>query len=180
MKKSDSGVFDIFVRYFIIIIFGLGNLFILYKIFTPLTLVLLYFILNIFGDPQIIGNIIFIGLNSIEIVPACVAGAAYYFLFVLAMSCRINFKTRIKAIGIVLGGFFVLNIIRLSVLSFLVDSSSFDVLHWISWHFLSAIIVFGLWIFAIKILNIKSVPVYDDFRYLLKLTKKPKRKKKKN
>ena len=168
--KQDDKLFSIFVRYFFIIVLGVGNLFVFYKIFSPLTIYGLGFVLGFFRNVDIIGNIVYFGLDSIEIIPSCVAGAAYYFLFSLVMACRMEIKTRFKAIGALIGSFFLFNMIRLIVLSFLIGGASFEVVHWISWHLMSTLVVVALWIFAIKIFKIEAIPVWDDFKYLFSLS----------
>lgn len=185
MRKDDSILFNLFLRYFLIILFGLGNFYVFYLIFTPLTTYATYSILNIFSSPSLSGNLIFFKDYVFEIIPSCVAGAAYYLLFLITMSMpNINIKRRLEVVGASLGAFFIFNVLRLAFLISISSRSSFELIHWISWHFISTIFVIGIWIFLVKYFKIKSIPVYSDLKYLFKLTglkkKKSKRNKKRN
>jgi hypothetical protein len=40
---------------------------------------------------------------------------------------------------------------------------------------LSTILVAGIWILSIKIFKINKIPVYSDIKFLISLTKKPKK-----
>lgn len=44
----------------------------------------------------------------------------------------------------------------------------FNTVHMIIWKFFSWIYVFIVWIFLIKLFKVKSIPVYDDFKYFYK------------
>ena len=79
VKKASVNVVNLFIRYILLVLFGIGNLFIIYFIFTPLTVYPVYWILDLFY--KIIFNpfskTIFIGNYQIELINACIAGAAY-------------------------------------------------------------------------------------------------------
>lgn len=138
----------IFLRYLIIILAGLGNLWIFYFLFTPITSILVFSLTN----------------QNIELIPACIAGAAYYLLFILAMSVqKLTIKRRILTILFLFLSFLILNVLRIVFLASIIDSPLFDILHKIFWYALSTIFVVGLWIIAVKIFKIKSIPIYDDF-----------------
>jgi exosortase/archaeosortase family protein len=182
MNKQYKEILKIFSRYFFIFLVGIGNLYLFYKIFTPLTINIFYLILGFFEETNLNGNIIRFGRNVIEIVPACVAGAAYYLLFILGMTIRVDVRTRVKAILTALGAFFILNISRLLVLAFLIENPSFELIHWIFWHIVSTLFVIGIWLGTVKFYKIKSIPLYSDLKYIKKLSKGKysKRKKKHN
>jgi exosortase/archaeosortase family protein len=168
MKNQYKKILFVFFRYFSVLLLGLGNLYLFYKILTPITIKTVSGILSIFGA-SISNDIIHFGNSSFEIVPACVAGAAYYLLFILIMTTKMEVKTRIKALGVSLGVFFILNIFRLVALILLVDSPSFELIHWIFWHILSTILVVGIWFGTVKLFNIKSIPAYGDILDIAKL-----------
>ncbi len=171
MKKSNELIKIIF-RYLLILIFGLGNLFIFYKIFTPLTIYPLKFILSLFSNTILVDNIILFNENAIEIISACVAGAAYYLIFTLVMSTYgLTIKKRIKIILFCFFSFLILNILRILLLIFLIGTVFFNAAHLFFWYFLSTIFVVLIWIISVKIFKIKSIPVYTDIKQLAKTIK---------
>lgn len=170
--KNKKNIAGIFARYLIILAFGAGNLWIFYRIFTPLTLYSTSFALNFFSDATINGNVIIFKSLFIELIPACVAGSAYYFLLLLIMATpEINYKKRIKIILFSFAVFFVLNIIRIASLALIINSSYFNALHMILWYILSTLFVVGIWLADIKIFRIKAIPFYDDFKFIRKMIK---------
>ena len=168
MDKQTKKIFLMFSRYFAVLLFGLSNLYLFYKIFTPPTIHIFYFIISIFTDANLVNNLISFGESTVEIVPACVAGAAYYLLFVLVMLTAMDVKTRAKALSASLMAFFVANIFRLLILSSLIGNINFELIHNIFWHLVSTVFVVGIWFGTVKFYNIKSVPMYTDFLYLKK------------
>ncbi|MEM4625470.1 MAG: pacearchaeosortase, partial [Candidatus Pacearchaeota archaeon] len=95
---ADSS--KIFMRYLVILFLGLFNLFIIYFIFTPITVNSIYFILNLFYKSQLSQETIIIyPFDSetpfqIDLIPSCIAGAAYYFLIILNLSTPMNLRQR--------------------------------------------------------------------------------------
>ncbi len=182
MNKQSKKIIGLFSRYFAIILIGLGNLYIIYKILTPLTVHFLNIVLSIFVETNLVENIISIGIKRIEIIPACVAGSAFYLLFLLIMSTAdIKPKKRALALSTALAAFFMLNIIRMLILIPLTNTTSFEIIHWIFWHIISTLFVVGIWFGSVKIYKIKSMPMYTDLKYirsLMKSSKNSKRKKK--
>lgn len=179
MSKRNTEMLLIFLRYFSVVLVGLGNLFLIYWIFTPLTVGLCYAIISIFSVSNLAGNIISFNGNSIELISSCIAGAAYYLLFCLAMLTKMNYKTRIKTILLSTFAFFSFNIVRILVLTLILNSPSFEIIHWLSWNILSTIFVVLIWIFTIKKYRVSSVPVYSDMIYIEKTLKRKKTKRKK-
>lgn len=181
MKKQSKKILGLFSRYFIIILIGLGNLYIIYKLLTPLTIHVLNTILSIFTNPTLTDNIIHLNGTLIKIVPACVAGAAFYLLLLLILSTTdIKPEIRIKAILTAFAMFFTLNILRILILIPMINISYFETIHWIFWHFISTIFVVAIWFSVVKIYKIKSIPVYSDLKYLKSLIKPIKKSKRKN
>ena len=180
-KQNFPRITGIFARYFVTLLIGVGNLYVIYKILTPLTVYILSAILSIFTDATLYGNTIHLNGATIEIVSACVAGSAFYLLLLLLMlTADIKPETRAKAITTSFAMLFALNILRMLVLIPIMGASYFGTIHWISWHVISTIFVVGIWISIVKIYKIKTIPVYSDIKYIISLvkTKKPKRKKK--
>jgi hypothetical protein len=94
-KKIES----IALRYLTILVFGLGNLFLIYSLFTPLTYYSVSFILSLFGNVINFYDLRIIIFNqiSIELVNACIAGSAYFLLIILNFSIpNIQNARRIK------------------------------------------------------------------------------------
>ena len=108
---------------------------------------------------------------SIEIIKACVAGSAYYLLFILNVSVpKIKFKKRIKMLLFSFAFFLILNIIRIFALAlmFVSGTSSFESLHKIFWYAGATIFVVLIWFVEVKLFKIKEIPIYSDFRCLIK------------
>ena len=177
MKKSANNFFDIIIRYFILILVALPNLFLFYAIFTPITIYSVYFLFEIFFDVTLFGNIIFIKFFRIELIEACIAGAAYYLLFILNLATPgIKTGKRIKLILFSFLTFLIINILRIFFLGlmFLAGSSLFDITHQIFWYLGSTLFVVLIWFAEVKLFKIKQIPFYSDLKYLLqesKLTK---------
>ena len=85
-KQSFPRITGLFARYFAMLLIGIGNLYIIYKILTPLTIYILNAILSIFTNTTLYENAICLNGVTIEIVPACIAGSAFYLLLLLIMS----------------------------------------------------------------------------------------------
>lgn len=163
----------IFIRYIALIVLGIGNLALFYIIFTPLTIYPATWILNIFYKAYSINNMVFFNGISIKIIPACVAGAAYYFLLGLNLTTRMKNKTRVYSILLLFGVFLALNIIRIVAFSILYYKGFpyFDLAHEAFWYFGSSIMVVGIWLLNIFIFKIKHAPIYDDLKDLIKYVK---------
>lgn len=174
-------ILDIFLRYSILIVVAIPNLFLFYYIFTPLTIYPVYFLLGLFFNANLVGNMIFLNGNSlIEIIEACVIGSAYYLLLILNLTIpQIKLKKRIKAIIFSFGILLLINIFRIFLLSVLFASKSdfFEIAHKFLWYFGSIVIVILIWFLTVRIFKIKKIPVYSDFKTVLKNIRKGKRKK---
>ena len=81
--NQNKYIGDLAVRYGLIVLLGLGSLSLYYFLLTPPTIFVLSFILGIFTDSFYVSNIIFLREITIEIIPACVAGSAFYLLTIL-------------------------------------------------------------------------------------------------
>jgi len=172
MDKNSKKITNLFSRYIALVLLGLGNLYLFYLILTPTTIHTVNTILSIFIHTTLINNFIITATNIIEIVPACVAGAAFYLLlFLIFTTADIKPRTRFLATITALISFFILNIIRIVILFFLTNNTYFSTIHWIFWHLISTIFVIAIWLSVIKIYKIKSIPVYSDFKYLKGLIK---------
>ena len=162
---------DIFIRYLIILLIALPNLFIFYFLFTPLTIYPLFLIFNIFfRDIILIGNSFFIKGFQIEIIGACVAASAYYLLTILNLSIpNISIKKRIKMISFAFLFLLSLNILRIFFLSvfFVSGFSFFDFTHKLFWYLGTTVFVVLIWFIGVKKYNIKEIPIYSDIKFLI-------------
>ncbi len=172
MRKTSKQFLDILIRYSILILIALPNLWLFYFIFTPLTLYPVYFLLNLFFNVSLTGNVVEImNCASIEIIPACIAGSAYYLLLILNLSLqKIKLRKRLNMISIALIAFLLINIIRVFLLStiFFLDFSWFDIAHKLFWYVGSIVFVIGIWFAEMKFFKIKEIPFYSDIKFLFK------------
>tara|TARA_Y100000310_G_C20540934_1_gene743254 strand:+ start:421 stop:993 length:573 start_codon:yes stop_codon:yes gene_type:complete len=172
MKTQDKQLLNLVIRYAIILLAGLGNLFIFYKILTPLTINTVAFIFNLFTKTSVAGNLIITQKLILEIIPACVAGSAYYLLLILVLATpKIELLKRIKLLIFSFISLFILNIVRIIILSLTSTSSYFELTHLIFWYFVSTIFVVAIWILSVKLFKIKKIPVYSDLKFLANLSK---------
>ncbi|NPE27053.1 pacearchaeosortase [Methanococcoides sp. SA1] len=161
---------DIFLRYLLVLLLGIGNFYIFREILTPLTIHTVYQILSIFTNTTLIVDTIQTSSYTIQIAPPCIATSAFYLLFFLIMSTpNMKIKTRSKAILTALGALFVLNVARILLLVPLINTTYFEAIHWIFWHLVSIVFVLAIWFTITKVYKIKSIPTYSDFKYLKKL-----------
>lgn len=175
MKRTSKSFLDIIIRYAILILAAIPNLAIFYWIFTPLTIYPTYFLLNLFFKVSILGNVIYIVGDYIEIIAACVAGSAYYLLFILNLSLKdIKLSKRLIMILFAFLTFLVFNILRVFFLStiFVLEFSWFDVAHELSWYVGSIILVLVIWFTEVKIFKIKEIPFSSDLKFLYKKARK--------
>lgn len=175
MKKEGKRLLGLSIRYCILILLAIPNLFIFYFIFTPLTLYPVYFLLNLFFETILMKNIIILsGTLPIELIPACIAGAAYYLLLILNLSTPgIKINKRIKMILISLITLLILNILRIFFLSIVAYSGSplFDITHKIFWYLISTLFVVGIWFWQVNKFKIKEIPIFSDLKFLYSKTK---------
>jgi len=168
-NNSKNNAVNIFVRYIILILIAIPNIYLFYFIFTSLTIYPVFYFINFFTKATLNGTIISFGADNIEIVGACVAGSAYYLLTILNLSTpNIKIKKRILMLFISYLTFLILNIARIVFLSYLIfiDSAYFDATHKILWYSLSTLLVVIIWFSEVKFFKINSIPVYEDVKFL--------------
>ena len=183
MKKESEKFFGILTRYLILIFLGIPNLWLFYLIFTPLTIYPVFFLLSLFFDAVLLGNLILLDkFFLIEIIEACIAGSAYYLLLILNLATPMKINKRLKLILFSFSTLLFINILRIFLLSllFTTGTSLFDITHELFWYIGSIVFVIGIWFVGVKIFKVKEIPFYSDFKNtgLLKKIKKPKRSKK--
>lgn len=178
MKKEGKRKFySIFLRYLILILIFIPDLWIFYFIFTPLTIYPVYFILKIFFDVSLSGNVILFSNFpfSLKIIGACVAGSAYYLLTILNLSIPgIKLNKRMKMLFLSFIAFLVINILRIVLLFqvYISSPSLFNTLHKITWYFVSVFLVVGIWFLEVKLFKIKEIPFYSDLKFISKHIRK--------
>jgi len=177
MKKKNKNIFYIFLRYLVLILIALPGFDIFYFIFSPITVYPIYFLLSLVYEVFLQGTTILIGTIPIEIIGACIAGSAYYLLLILNLSIpNVKIEKRILMIIFSCGIFYILNLLRIFLLSIMYvnNSSLFDFSHKLFWYLGSTIFVIGIWFLEIKVFKIKEVPFYSDLKYLYNSQKKSK------
>lgn len=170
MKRDDKNFLDIGIRYVALLflsIFGVG---IFYKLFLKLTIYPTYWMLNLFYLPVLGVDTIYIGYKTIEIIGACIAGSAYLFLLILNLSTSdIEIKKRLKLVVFSFGIFFLVNLFRIILLSFLYleGVSNFDLYHELFWYLGSTIFVVAIWFSGLIKYKIYKRPFYDDLKFMI-------------
>lgn len=180
MKNKE--VKSLLSRYIILLLLAVANLYLFYKIFTPLTLYPVAWFLKIFYNGFLLPgtSTIFVSGLYIELIPACIAGAAYYLLLMLNLTTPMPNKTRAKSIIFLMISFLMLNILRIVIFSYLAVNSYqyFDLTHKLVWYFGSTALVVIIWFANVYIFRISSIPVYTDIiNIIADIKKKSKRKK---
>jgi len=175
-------VLELVCRYLILIILGIFiNLF--YIIFTPLTVYPVLWVLSIIdsGTRLVTTNSIFFLGEYIELVGACIAGAAYYLLIIFNLVTPMKITKRIYSIVFMFGIFWILNILRILLFSVLwvYGFEYFSFTHKLTWYFGSTILVVFIWFITVWLFNIRNIPVYSDFVNLFSDMFKDKAKKRK-
>tara|TARA_Y100000310_G_scaffold86397_1_gene83245 strand:+ start:5100 stop:5633 length:534 start_codon:yes stop_codon:yes gene_type:complete len=177
MKKRDpSNKKAIFIILRYLILLGLSlNLYLIYKIFTPLTISVVSFLLKLVYPVIVSGTKILINyVITIDIVPACVAGSAYLLLLILNLFVEMRIRQRIYSILFSFALLFVFNVLRIFILSILLVNGFqyFELTHKLVWYVLSTIFVIGIWFLVVKLFSIKKIPIYSDVKYIIKSIKK--------
>jgi len=170
MKNKDKKIYLILLRYIILLALVAFSLPLIYAIFTPLTISLTAFILDLFYD--IITNKELILINQttfVYIVNACVAGSAYLLLLILNLTIDMNYKVRIKSILYSFILLFFINIVRIAILAGLYHNQVpyVDFTHAIFWYGLSTFFVIAIWFLTVSMFKIKKIPFYSDYQSLV-------------
>jgi exosortase/archaeosortase family protein len=177
MKRPWREFFGVFFRYALLLVFSLFNLWIFYLIFTPLTVYPVYFFLNFLFGATLQGTTVYIGSIPIEMVEACIAGAAYFLLLIFNLATPgIKIAKRGRMIYFSFLIFLAANILRIVILSvvYLSTSPFFDITHKFFWYFVSVVLVISIWFYQVKIYRIKEIPFYSDLKLLYRLIKRKK------
>ena len=167
MKKD---LWKILIRYLILVLVAIPGFGYIYWLLSPLTVYPVAFLLNFLYNMQLMGNTILLNkIVLIEIIGACIAGSAYYFLLILNLSVpKTGWKKRIYMLLFAFGTFLIINILRIFILSviYMSGSSLFDITHKVFWYLGSTLFVIMIWFIEVKIFKIKQIPFYSDIKTL--------------
>jgi exosortase/archaeosortase family protein len=170
MKAED--VLNLGGRYLILLLLGAFQLSLFYAIFTPLTVFPVFWVLSLIdsGAELLAGNVYYFDGIYIEIIPACVAGAAYYLLLILNLTTPMDSKQRTKSVLFLLLSFLFLNVLRIIIFSNLAASGSeyFDIAHNMVWYFGSTVMVVMVWFVNVWLFKIREIPVYSDIKNIFR------------
>lgn len=167
---------SLITRYGFLLAIGLVNIFlgdkgIFYTIFSPLTIQPVFFFFRLIyeGATTFGADTIFIRGFYATLIPACIAGSAYYLLLILNVTTPMALKKRAYCLVYVCALFLVLNIARILLFGVLLSKGYqyFDITHLAVWYFGSTILVAGIWFSAIFLFKIREAPVLTDVRTLL-------------
>jgi len=165
MRKKEKAISRIFVRYIILVFFGIF-LSLFYRLFSPLTTTLSALLLDIFYDVSATGNIILLSGVKIELINACIAGSAYYLLLILNLTTSMKAKPRAYSLVFSFLLLLFLNVLRIFILSvlYVTNFAFFDFTHKFFWYVLSIVFVVGIWFLTIWLFKIKNILVYSDIK----------------
>jgi hypothetical protein len=145
------------------------------------------FFSHVFGAPtfalataivSLFHNVVLVSHNSfmisgqlIELIPACIAGSAYFLLTLLNLTTPMGREKRIYSLIYLYAGFLVLNVVRIAVFSLILVSGApfFDFLHLATWYVGSTVFVIGLWFSQMHVFKISDIPVYTDLQRLVRM-----------
>ncbi|MEK6915685.1 MAG: pacearchaeosortase [Nanoarchaeota archaeon] len=189
---NSTKLSSIILRYLLLLLLSVGNLSIFYLIATPLTVYPVLGAIELFYDGTLlpstptrtceifqdtfIQNIacmkttIFFKDYFANIIPACIAGSAYYLLLILNLTTPMSRLKRIKSLFFLMFSFLFFNILRIFSFAMLFVNKNyeiFNIAHIASWYFGSTILVVILWFANVLIFKINSVPVYADIKMIL-------------
>lgn len=169
LSKSSAFVWDIIIRYLIALLIAFPNLYLFYWLFTPLTISLSSLFLSPFYSVTTIGNTLIINSLSIELVSACIAGAAYYLLVILNLLTPMAIEKRAKNLLFLTLTFLIINSIRIAIFASLAlnDYAYFDLAHELVWTLGSTLFVIILWFSSTVIFKIPKIPIYSDIRRII-------------
>ena len=170
MKRDARNKFFLIIPRYLLLLGLMFTLPLIYKIFTPLTVYSTAFLLKLFYSIVVFGNLLLINSTQIEIIPSCVAGSAYLLLLILNLTISMEFKKRIFSILFCFISLFIINVLRIFILSVLLvnDFQFFDFTHKFFWYFFSTLFVVVIWFLSVKLFRIKEIPVYSDLKFLMK------------
>jgi exosortase/archaeosortase family protein len=156
----------------VLVILPLIEFDVFYHVFSWLTVMGSFLLISLFHGGSVHGMMISVGGHLVELIPACIASAAYVLLVLLVLLTKgISLKKGVWMF--VVGSLLILmgNIIRIEVLVMLLLGDGvnyFETLHILMWKIVSSVYVVGVWIFLSWKFKVKTIPVWSDVEMLLK------------
>ena len=188
------GIKSVLIRYGILLLLGLGNLFIFYLLATPLTVYPVFALLNsLYGADLLRGDfsstcdiatntlpilkniacmnttILFKGYFA-SIISACIAGSAYYLLLILNLTTPMKKSQRVKSITFLMLSFLAINILRITIFAIIFANNGFEIFniaHAATWYFGSSVLVGLLWFSNVILFKIHNIPIYTDVKNII-------------
>lgn len=167
---GEKRAMGVLARYALILVAAASDFFVFYFVFGPLTVYPVHLIIGVFSESFLIGDVLLVEGVPVKFVRACIAGSAYYFLFLLNLSTPgVEIGRRLRVLFLSFLSFLSFNVARILALIWLHfnGSSFFDDVHWFLWHFMSTLLVVGIWFFQIRRLGDGKVPVFSDVKFLI-------------
>jgi exosortase/archaeosortase len=115
MNRENKKISSIVLRYLLLLVIAIPNLYLFYLIFTPLTIYPVYFLLGLLYPVFLSGSLLTVNGFQIQIIDACIAGSAYFLLVLLNFSFSMPIKKRISSLIFSLFSFLFLNILRIFI-----------------------------------------------------------------
>lgn len=172
MKKNS--IIVLLSRYLFLILVTI-SLPIAYRFLAFITKYTVFYILSIVDSTIIFvsSNIFIYKSVQFAIIPACVAGAAYFLLTILNFTTPMQLKTRAKSLAFLLISFFVLNVTRILIFANVgvYGYEFFDAAHLFFWYFGSTVLVIALWFVNIRLFKINQIPFFTDVKTIIRETK---------
>ncbi len=174
MKRS--AVISLSLRYGILLVLGIATILLgenglFYTLLAPLTIKPVFSIFQwLYADAALFGtHTIFIKGYYATIIPACVAGSAYYLLLILNLTTPMTLPKRLWSLAYAFVLFLLLNIGRIVLFGALLTKGYpyFDITHLTTWYLGSTVLVAALWFSGIYLFRISEVPVLSDIRSLM-------------
>lgn len=166
--------YSLILRMLVLIIMGI-NINMFYKILTPFTVYPVYLFFKTFYNAELSGTIIALGDTYVAFIPACIAASAYLLFTIFLLTTKgIKFNLGLKIFLLAVFAILATNIFRIIILLLILTNYGFnwfETLHLTLWRFTASLFIALLWIFFIRKYRIKTVPIYSDFKYLLKKIK---------
>ena len=164
-STNEPPLLSIVIRYALALAASYNGLFIFYYLFTPATLYAVYYTLGLFFSVTLEGSRILFSDFAIVLIPACIAGSAYYILFVLNMIMpNIGYKKRIGMVAFSFASLFVLNVLRIFSLAIMASYNLlfFSLAHKFFWYFLNIVMIVVIWFAEVLIFNVRGIPFCSD------------------
>ena len=140
-------------------------------VLSPLTVYASFYLLSLFYDASLSGNILVINNVSFVFIAACTAALAHVLLAELIFVTKgISFAMGMRLFILGSVTIFLMNLVRILLLVavyFTFGENYFDAVHIFFWQFVSTIFVALVWIVLVEVYKIKTIPLYSDIRTVL-------------